>query len=386
MAQVNLTDRSTQLSTPPNAVLEMKNVKVIFRTYAGIVKALNGVDLTLYKGETFGLVGESGCGKSVTAAAIVGLLPENAEVADGQILFNGEDLLKKSNQEKRILRSTKLAIIFQDPMTFLNPVLSIGDQLREVFDIDRKRLAEAALRYRIDELKKEMAAVADDGRKEQIRAKIGSLESRRANASVPRGRLKRKVLDSLCMEILTKMRLPDAGRILKEFPHELSGGMRQRVMIAMAIARNPDVLIADEITTALDVTIQAQILELIRILRAELESTILIITHDLGVVADICDRVGVMYAGDIVEVASAKQLYDKPMHPYTQGLLKALPRLTADTVRLESIPGSVPDLIYPPSACRFHPRCPYAWDLCSKQKPLLYEKENGHAVACHLYP
>ncbi len=366
-------------------VLEMRKVRVVFHTYAGIVKALDGIDLKLFKGETLGLVGESGCGKSVTAATVAGLLPDNAEVTEGEILFNGQDLTKKSNEEKRLLRSTKLAMVFQDPMTFLNPVLSIGDQMREVFDIDRKRLGASALRYQIDELEKEASRTIDSSKKAEIESKIAHLQSLKDDPPKPRGRLKRKVLDFLCEEILTKMRLPDPKRILKEYPHELSGGMRQRVMIGMAIARNPDVLIADEITTALDVTIQAQILELLRILRSELNSSILIITHDLGVVADICDRVAVMYAGNVVEVSDAKRLYSNPLHPYTQGLLKAVPKLTADSVRLESIPGSVPDLIYPPSGCRFHPRCPYAWELCSQKKPELFEQENGHTVACHLY-
>lgn len=369
----------------PKPVLEMKNVRVVFHTYAGIVKALDGIDLKLYKGETFGLVGESGCGKSVTAATVAGLLPENAEITEGEILFNGEDLRKKTSDEIRVLRSTKLAMIFQDPMTFLNPVLSIGEQLREVFDIDQSRLAAATLRYELNELRIAETSTSDQTTKAAIQAKIANLENSMGSVRKPRGRLKKKVLNFLCEEILTKMRLPDPKRILKEYPHELSGGMRQRIMIAMAIARNPDLLIADEITTALDVTIQAQILELLRTLRGELNSTILIITHDLGVVADICDRVGVMYAGNIIEVADARSLYAKPLHPYTQGLLKAVPRLTADEVRLESIPGSVPDLIHPPTGCRFHPRCPYAWPLCTVKKPELFELESGHTVACHLY-
>jgi peptide/nickel transport system ATP-binding protein len=366
-------------------VLQLRNVRVVFHTYAGVVKALDGINLTLNRGETLGLVGESGCGKSVTAQTIVGLLPENAEVTDGEILLNSEDLRKKSKKEIRLLRTSKLAMIFQDPMTFLNPVLSIGEQLREVFTIDKKRFASEALRYETKKLQDEESETVDSSKKEEIRAKLSHIESLRQNPPTPRGRFKRKVLDFLCEEILNKLRLPDPKSLLKAYPHELSGGMRQRIMIAMAIARNPDVLIADEITTALDVTIQAQILELLRILRSEMNSTILIITHDLGVVADICDRVAVMYAGNVVEVAKSERVYSNPLHPYTQGLLKAVPRLTADTVKLDSIPGSVPDLIYPPSGCRFHPRCPYAWELGSEKKPLLFEAEPGHAVECHLY-
>lgn len=366
-------------------MLELKNVKVVFHTYAGVVKALDGVDLTLNRGETLGLVGESGCGKSVTAQTIVGLLPENARVTDGEILLNSEDLLKKSKKEIRILRTSKLAMIFQDPMTFLNPVLSIGDQLREVFTLDGERFASEALRYEKKILEDEEERTMDSAKKEEIRAKLSRIEILRQNPPKPHGRLKHHALDFLCEEILNKLRLPDPKSLLKAYPHELSGGMRQRIMIAMAIARRPDVLIADEITTALDVTIQAQILELLRILRQELNSSILIITHDLGVVADICDRVAVMYAGNVIEVGKAERLYENPLHPYTQGLLKAVPRLTADTVKLDSIPGSVPDLIYPPSACRFHPRCPYAWGLCSDKKPPLFVAEDNHSVECHLY-
>jgi oligopeptide/dipeptide ABC transporter ATP-binding protein len=366
-------------------VLELQDVKVSFHTYAGEVKALNGVNLKVNKGEAIGLVGESGCGKSVTAATIVGLLPENAVVKSGHILFEGEDLLSKSKKEVRELRSTKIAMVFQDPMTFLNPVLTIGEQLREVFDINKKRLAEAALDYDIRLLRKREAQTTDAAVRSQIQSEIARLEAQRPNPPTPRRRHKRQVLDDLCAEALEKMRIADADRILKEYPHELSGGMRQRVMIAMAIARDPDLLIADEITTALDVTIQAQILELLKILRKEFNSTIMLITHDLGVVADLCDRVAVMYAGDVVEVSDARSLYAKPLHPYTQGLLKAVPRLVADAVKLDPIPGSVPDLIYPPPGCRFHPRCPYAWDLCKEKKPELLDVEKGHATACHLY-
>jgi len=293
--------------------------------------------------------------------------------------------LKKSKKEVRELRSTKIAMVFQDPMTFLNPVLTIGEQLREVFSINKQKLAQAALDYDLAKLKEEESNATDDAKRAEIRARISRLEGQRGNPPVPRGRHKRRVLDSLASEALNRMRVPDSERIIREFPHELSGGMRQRVMIAMAIARDPDLLIADEITTALDVTIQAQILELLKILRREFNSTVLIITHDLGVVADLCDRVGVMYAGDVVEVADAVNLYEKPLHPYTQGLLRAVPKLTANPALLESIPGSVPDLIYPPPACRFNPRCPYAWDLCKQKKPELLEVEKGHQVACHLY-
>ena len=385
MSQVGLFKQEVQIPPQGEPVLELKDLYVSFHTYAGEVKALNGINLTLYKGEVVGLVGESGCGKSVTAAAVVGLLPENGGVKSGQILFEGVDLLRKSRKEVRNLRSTKIAMVFQDPMTFLNPVLTIGEQLREVFNTDKRRLAQAALEYDLAQLREQEAKATDDAQREEIRSRIIHLESRRGNPPTPRRGHKRKVLDSLAIDALNKMRVPDAPRIIKEFPHELSGGMRQRVMISMAIARDPVLLIADEITTALDVTIQAQILELLKILRKEFNSTILIITHDLGVVADLCDRVAVMYAGDVVEVADAESLYAKPLHPYTQGLLRAVPMLTAAPTMLESIAGSVPDLIYPPPACRFNPRCPYVFDLCRQKKPELIEVEKGHLTACHLY-
>ncbi len=345
------------------SLLEIQDLRVDFTTYAGKVKVLNGVDLKLREGEIFGLVGESGCGKSVTALTIAGLLPENSEIVSGKILFKGEDLLKKSSNEMRETRAMRVAMIFQDPMTFLNPVLSIGTQLTEAIDVRYGK--EIGAGWRPPRSGGEPAPPAHPGR--------------------TGGREKKRVLHQMAIEALKKVRLPDAERLLKSFPHELSGGMRQRVMIAMALARNPDLLIADEITTALDVTIQAQILELLRTLRGELRSTIVVITHDLGVVAEVCDRIGVMYAGDVVEVAPVDDLFARPLHPYTQGLLHAIPIVTGGGERLESVKGTVPDLIHPPPACRFNPRCPFAWDLCTQVKPLLLPEKEGHYVACHLY-
>ena len=343
-------------------LLEIQDLRVDFTTYAGKVKVLNGVDLKLHEGEIFGLVGESGCGKSVTALTIAGLLPENSEIVSGKILFEGDDLLRKSSNEMRETRAVKVAMIFQDPMTFLNPVLTIGTQLTEAIDV----------RYG--------KAIRDGWRPPEFSERPEASPSKRTG-----GRGKKRILQQMAIEAMKKVRLPDPERLLKSFPHELSGGMRQRVMIAMALARNPDLLIADEITTALDVTIQAQILELLRTLRGELKSTIVVITHDLGVVAEVCDRIGVMYAGDVVEVATVEDLFAKPMHPYTQGLLHAIPIVTGDSGRLESVKGTVPDLIHPPPACRFNPRCPHAWDLCSTAKPQLLPQTQSHFVACHLY-
>jgi len=345
------------------ALLQIEDLRVDFTTYAGKVKVLNGVDLTLHEGEIFGLVGESGCGKSVTALTIAGLLPENSEIISGKVLFEGDDLLKKSSNQMRETRAMKVAMIFQDPMTFLNPVLTVGTQLTESIDV----------RYG--------KSIGEGWRPPKSGDPLGS--------TTPSGRTgrreKKRILYEMAIDALRRVRLPDPERMMKSFPHELSGGMRQRVMIAMALARNPDLLIADEITTALDVTIQAQILELLRTLRGELKSTIVVITHDLGVVAEVCDRIGVMYAGDVVEVATVDDLFAKPMHPYTQGLLHAIPIVTGGNERLESVRGTVPDLIHPPPACRFNPRCPHAWDLCAKEKPKLLAQSPGHFVACHLY-
>lgn len=374
-----------QSAVTEKPVLEIKNLQVDFHTYAGTVKALEGINLKLYKGETVGLVGESGCGKSVTATTIVGLLPENAKVVQGEILLDGENVLDFSKKEMREVRARKIAMVFQDPATFLNPVLTIGTQLGEVFSLDDRRVNLRALDLRIQELKGKIGAAADDATRANIQSELRTLEESRGNPPKAGRRAKKRAVDDMVRNALSKARLPDPERIMTEYPHELSGGMKQRCMIAMAIARNPEVLIADEITTALDVTIQAQILELLRVLRKEVQSSILVITHDLGVVAETCDRVAVMYAGDIIEVGPVGEIFEKSLHPYTQGLLRAIPKFTAEHSRLESIPGSVPDLIYPPGGCRFNPRCSYAWDLCQKARPELYEKEPNHSVACHLY-
>ena len=370
---------------PKTPVLDVKNLRVDFHTYAGEVKALENINLKLYKGETLGLVGESGCGKSVTATTIVGLLPENAKVVSGEILLEGQDILSLSKGQMREVRAKRIAMVFQDPATFLNPVLTIGEQLGEVFQLDSKRVDAFALKTKISGLSAESAEQGDPSRKSAIQQEIESLEQRRENP--PKGSRgdRKKATKAMVKDALTKVRLPDPERIMKEYPHELSGGMKQRCMIAMAIARNPAVLIADEITTALDVTIQAQIVELLRILREEVQSAILVITHDLGVAAETCDRIAVMYAGDVVEVAPVDDLFKNSLHPYTQGLLKSIPKFAAERSKLESIPGSVPDLISPPPGCRFHPRCPHAWDYCQRVRPELFEKTTNHTVACHLY-
>jgi oligopeptide/dipeptide ABC transporter ATP-binding protein len=358
-----------------DALLQVKNLRLNFHTYAGEVKALDGVTFSVKKGEALGLVGESGCGKSVTALTIVGLLPENASVVDGEILLGTEDLLKIRPKEMREVRANRIAMVFQDPTTFLNPVLTIGEQIEEVFLLNPQRLAREAAQRKIvdDELGK--ASEEDKGSGKETAEGLYKISKS----------AQKKVAKALSMEVLNEVRLPDGERILKQYPHELSGGMRQRCMIAMALARNPDLFIADEITTALDVTIQAQIMELLRELKKEFSGSTLLITHDLGVVAELCDRVAVMYAGNIVEMAAVKELFANPLHPYTQGLMRAIPMIDRRTDRLETITGSVPDLIFPPTGCRFHPRCPFAFERCKLEKPELLDAGKGHGVACHLY-
>jgi oligopeptide/dipeptide ABC transporter ATP-binding protein len=319
-------------------LLEVENLKTHFFTREGVVQAVDGISFSVEKGQTLGIVGESGCGKSVTALSIMGLIPRPpAKIVEGSIVFDGKDLTNLSERQLENVRGRQIAMIFQDPMTSLNPTLKIGTQITE------------SLRRHLD-LSKEAA---------------------RKRAA----------------ELLDEVRIPRAAERLDDYPHRFSGGMRQRVMIAIALACNPRLLIADEPTTALDVTIQAQILDLLDELRREHEMAMIIITHDMGVVAETADDIAVMYAGQIVEHASALDLYDNPEHPYTEALLGALPRLEGDEQeiregRLTSIPGRPPDLVNPPEACRFAARCPYAsrQDTCTEVEPQLREIRPGHLV------
>lgn len=358
-------------------ILEISDLRVNFHTYAGNVKALNGVDLKVRKGEVLGLVGESGCGKSVTSLAVAGLLPPNAELVSGKILLGGVDLLKMTKEEIRKKRITDLAMVFQDPMTYLNPVLTVGSQLMESIMQAPTIFMPTLVEHRLAEI----SSLGDDPKLKSEREK---LESVRSSGRAGRGELER-LARGYIFSTLNEVRLPRPDKVMALYPHELSGGMRQRVMIAMALVRKPKVLLADEMTTALDVTVQAQILQLLRDLRSEIDASIVLITHDLAVVAEVCDRVAVMYAGNIVEVAEVEELYSNPLHPYTQGLLAAIPRVDVLSSQQVSIGGSVPNLIFPPSGCRFHPRCPKAFDMCPQVKPPLIEIKPGHFVACLLY-
>ncbi len=322
------------------------------------MRALEGIDLDIRRGETLGLVGETGCGKSVTSLSIMRLVPSPpGKIVEGEVLYNDEDLLKKSEEEMRNIRGKKITMVFQDPMTYMNPVMTIGDQIAEVIMLHQDLSG-------------------------QIKAEGRNLGSKRY---VSKKALKKVAMEK-AIETLKLVRMPYPEKVVKQYPHELSGGMRQRAMIAMALSCGPDLLIADEPTTALDVTIQAQILSLLNELKKEVGTSILLITHDLGIVAEVCDRVAVMYAGNIVELSETKSLFRNPLHPYTQGLIRAIPKLHREMDRLEIIPGSVPNLIFPPSGCRFHPRCPFAMEVCSTVFPSLVEVEPNHYVSCYLFP
>ncbi len=488
-----------------DVALRVRNLRVNFYTYDGVVKAIDGVDIELRRGETLGLVGETGCGKSVTVQSIVRLIPEPpGRVEAGEVFLdmpdsewrrvielekklskyypviygrkesreplhlnklralseslerwkeaslnsvarsfregktaeNGGaqavqalspsadraaemmrhagdilpivneivrikqryDVLWKGPKELQEIRGNRIAMIFQEPAAALNPVLSVQRQIGETFLIHRHReVCEATLQN----LNEAILQGQRDARGlvvpwYRLQRKFLTIYLRKPGSwivslvnRIPGLRRWRKWLDSevrdRVIEMLKKVRIPNPEKVVDQYPHELSGGMQQRVLIAMALSANPDILIADEPTTALDVTIQAQILRLIQTLKEQFHSSIIFITHDLAVIAQVCDRVSVMYAGTICEVGDARTIFKNPLHPYTQGLVKAVPRPDADMIRLEEIPGTVPNLIYPPPGCRFHPRCPFAKEYCSEVKPELLDVREGHSVACHIH-
>jgi oligopeptide/dipeptide ABC transporter ATP-binding protein len=316
-------------------LLVVENLRTYIFTPRGVIRAVDGVSFTLDEEETLGLVGESGCGKSMTALSILKLYPKpQGRIVEGTIEFAGENLVEKSEKEMQRIRGKSISMIFQEPMTSLDPVFPVGEGIIEVLMVHQG--------------------------------------------------LSRREAKERAIELLRMVRIPEPERRIHAYPHQLSGGMRQRVMIAQALACRPKLLIADEPTTALDVTVQAQILELIRTLKKEMKTAVLLITHDLGVVAEHCERVAVMYAGKIVEKAGVLSLFARPLHPYTRALLGALPRAESKKQRLEVIPGTVPDLLSPPPGCRFHPRCQRRIALCFAEEPPLREVEKGHEVACHL--
>jgi peptide/nickel transport system ATP-binding protein len=365
------------ISVQKSEVLKVSNLRVSFNTYAGEVKALDGVELSVRKGEVLGLVGESGCGKSVTALAIAGLLPPNAVVLGGSVLLDGQEVLGLSKKDLQTIRLEEAAMVFQDPMTFLNPVLSVGSQITEIMSTRPELFIERLVRHRLDQIEKGEGPGAAEEENTHLRAALSD------------GHLGKRDFDRLAkiytISVLGSVRLPEPEKVFRMFPFELSGGMRQRAMIAMALVRRPKLILADEITTALDVTVQAQVLQLLRDLKKEIDASVLLITHDLAVIAELCDRVAVMYAGNVVEVAEAGELFTNPLHPYTVALLASVPRVDVPSPSEATIKGSVPDLINPPTGCRFHPRCPRAFDKCPVVKPSLIEAAPGHFVSCLLY-
>ncbi|HLM57688.1 MAG TPA: ABC transporter ATP-binding protein [Pyrinomonadaceae bacterium] len=320
-------------------LLEVKNLQTQFRTRAGVVRAVDGVSFHLEAGELLGLVGESGCGKSITALSVMRLVGSPGKIVSGEVWFDGRDLLKLSESEMRAIRGDDIAMIFQDPMTSLNPVYTVGEQIAEALRLHRN--------------------------------------------------LNRKAAREAAVEAMREVSIPDPGRRADDYPHQLSGGMRQRVMIAMALACDPKLILADEPTTALDVTIQAQILELIDELRKTRNLAVLLITHDLGVVAEVADRVAVMYTGRIVESSPVGELFARPKHPYTEGLLRSVPKLTEAGVqkaeRLQTIEGTVPKPTDLPPGCHFAPRCPHRMPRCTEGDLPLYQLEGGVSVRCVLY-
>ena len=312
-------------------MLDIKDLTIHYETEGGIVHAVEGLNLTLGKGESLGFVGETGAGKTTTALGIMRLIPNPpGRIKSGEILFNGEDLLKKSESEMRRIRGGKIAMIFQDPMTSLNPVITVDKQIAEMISLHRNVSHSEALKLAGDML--ELVGI----RRERMH----------------------------------------------DYPHQFSGGMKQRVVIAIALACDPELLIADEPTTALDVTIQAQVLELMKELKQKFSASMILITHDLGIVADICDKVAIMYAGRVVEYADKRSLYTNPIHPYTRGLFRSVPDIDSDVDELPVIPGLMPDPVNLPSGCAFHPRCSLATEECSKLRPSMQEAEQGHFAAC----
>ena len=384
-------------------ILEIKELKTNFYTYEGVVKALDGIQLEVNQGETVGLVGETGCGKSVTSLSILRLILPPGRIEKGKIIFklkqqsrfkdNCVDLLSQSEKFMRTIRGNEISMIFQEASSALNPVYTVDEQISESFLLHQKsQLYQEAIR----EIDREINQARIFWKKRTLGLEKTIFQALLNNqTSLPakilgflpggwkyRGRIKRQARKK-SIEILAQLGIPNPENIVDRYPHELSGGMQQRVVIAMALACNPNLLIADEPTSNLDVTIQAQILDLIRDLKRKFKSSVLFITHDLGVVAEMCDRVAVMYAGNICEIAEVKELFQNPLHPYTRALLNAVPR--GGKRKLESIEGNVPNLINPPSGCRFHPRCTLALNICSQVKPPLWERAKGHFLACHYY-
>ncbi len=379
-------------------LIRTENLVTNFYTYEGVVRALNGVSLVVDHGTTFGLVGESGCGKSVAVRSMMRIIQEPGRVEGGRVVAffdprdkrRGIDLLQQSEAYMEHLRGDQISMIFQEPNAALNPIMSIGDQVAESFLFHKKKEMAAAVLAAMDRengrppwplgaFQRALYARTAVSPRDPLVALTGRLPLvRRWQMRLRREALRRSV------EIIGKLGIPNPEAVARLYPHNLSGGMKQRIVIAIALACSPLLLIADEATSNLDVTIQAQILDLLRHLKETEIASILLITHDLGVVAETCDRVGVMYAGNLCEVANVTDLFNAPRHPYTRALLEAVPRLHQDGP-LRSIEGAVPNLVNPPAGCRFHPRCPEARAICRKHFPETVHLGGDHSVACYLY-
>jgi len=318
-------------------LLKICNLCTNFFTYRGIVKAVDGLSLEMKEGEVLGLVGESGCGKSIPLLSLLGLVPYPGKITGGEVWFEEENLLKKPTKEMRHFRGNKISMIFQDPMTTLNPVFRVGEQIRESLNVHNYK------------------KISKNAEKEKV------------------------------LKLIKDVGLPSPEQIYQQYPHQLSGGMQQRILIAIALSCNPKIILADEPTTALDVTVQAQILDLLRKINNDFGTAIIMVTHDLGVVAEFCQKVAVMYAGKIIETGSVEQIIFNPKHPYTQGLLKSIPRIGDKKTKIQSIPGDVPDLAALPSGCAFYPRCNKSMPDCQEGEILLKVMEKGRQVRCLLY-
>jgi len=375
-------------------ILEIEDLVLRFYTYEGVVKALEGINLFVEKGETLGIVGETGCGKTMTALSIFNLIPSPGRIEGGRVLLQTEngpiDILSQKEDVLRKIRGKTISMIFQEPGSALNPVYTVNDQVSEVFLVHQKKeLVKNALDGLEEDLKKESSMrffyKLEKGIFKKMLKNPESF-SWKVLSRIPivrryQNRLKTEMRKAV-VNILREMEIPDPERVTDMYPHELSGGMQQRVVIAIALTCNPELLIADEPTTSLDVTIQARILDLIRRLKDRFESSIIFITHDMGVIAEMCDRVAVMYAGAICEIADVVEVFKNPLHPYAKALVESIPRPGED---FKSIEGTVPNLIEPPTGCRFHPRCPMAKEVCRRIRPKIVEVKKNHFVSCHLY-
>ncbi|MFX1560293.1 MAG: ABC transporter ATP-binding protein, partial [Promethearchaeota archaeon] len=378
------------MSDTQDIVLEVRGLKTNFYTYEGVVKALDGVELFLRRGDTMGLVGETGCGKSVTARSILRLVEPPGRIDEGRILFHHidqetreietVDILEMNEEEVLATRGASIAIVFQDPATYPNPVFRVGDQIAEVIMLHQD-LRTDVLDLKIEQLEESLLETADPEKRSTIEEKISYYKSLYDDPPEPDEKDAKAAALRRAISMLSMVKMPAAASVASQYPHELSGGMRQRALIAMALACNPEILICDEATTALDVTVQAQVLNLLNQLKKEIGTSIMIITHDMGVVAETCNWVNVMYAGTTAESCATAELFNNPLHPYTAGLLTAVPKLHENKERLPQIRGNVPNLIYPPSGCRFHPRCDNATEICKQEKPTLEERRPGHWVA-----